>query len=262
MAITLSGLYRYPVKSSQGQRLKQSEVLSSGLPFDRMWMIARPDGRLVTGREFPKLVLMSAQPTDDGLTLNAPGMPELFVATALFNRVHPASVWKSDFTARFGASSADAWCSALLGEQVVLLWAGFELNRQIADGTPIAFVDGAPLLLIGEASLTDLSQRVGRTLSMQRFRPNLIVQGSEAFAEDGWKKFRIGDAVFNILKPCERCVFTTVDPETGEKSADQEPLRTLAKYRKTAAGVLFGQNITVEKGGLIEEGMTLELISG
>ncbi|AMC33427.1 MOSC domain-containing protein [Janthinobacterium sp. B9-8] len=260
MPIRLTGLYRYPIKSSQGQRLQQSEVLSSGLPFDRTWMIAQPNGKLVTGREFPKLVLLSAEPSDDGLTLNAPGMPSLFVATSLFSQLHPASVWESEFTARHGASNADAWLSAYLGEQVVLLWAGFELNRHSSTDVPIAFVDGHPLLLIGEASLGDLSERVGRSLSMQRFRPNLIVRGGAAFAEDGWKKIRIGEVIFNFIKPCERCVFTTIDPETGEKSSDQEPLRTLVKYRRTAAGVLFGQNINVEKGGIISEGMAVEVL--
>jgi uncharacterized protein len=260
MPIRLTGLYRYPLKSSQGQRLAQSEVLSSGLPFDRMWMIARPNGLLVTGRDFPKLVLLSAEPSDEGLTLNAPSMPSLFIATALFNKIHPASVWKNDFTARHGASDADAWCSAYLGEQVVLLWAGFELNRHSTTDIPIAFVDGHPLLLIGEASLGDISERVGRSLSMQRFRPNLIVRGGEAFAEDGWKKIRIGEVIFNFIKPCDRCVFTTIDPETAEKSKDQEPLRTLAKYRKTAAGVIFGQNMSIEKGGIISEGMAVEIL--
>ncbi|AZN36643.1 MOSC domain-containing protein [Iodobacter ciconiae] len=260
MPTQLTGLYRYPIKSGQGQRLQQTELLSSGMPFDRTWMIARPNGRLVTGREFPKLVLLSATPDHDGLTLNAPGMPALFIATSLFSQPHPASVWKNDFTAHHGASDADAWLSAYLEEQVILLWSGFELNRRSTTNVPIAFVDGHPLLLISEASLGDISERVGRSLSMQRFRPNLIVDGGSAFVEDSWKKIRIGEAIFNFVKPCERCAFTTVNPKTGEKSHDQEPLRTLAQYRKTAAGVLFGQNINVEKSGIISEGMTVEVL--
>ncbi|QBC42734.1 MOSC domain-containing protein [Iodobacter fluviatilis] len=260
MTIILSGLYRYPIKSSQGQRLQQSQVQSSGLPFDRTWMIATPNGRLITGREFPKLVLLSAEPSTEGLSLSAPGMPTLFVATGLFSQIHPASVWESDFTAHHGASDADAWCSAYLGEQVILLWTGLELNRQGSKGEPITFVDGHPLLLTGESSLADLNHRLDQKLSMQRFRPNLIMQGADAFAEDSWKKIRIGEVIFSFIKPCTRCVFITIDPETGEKSPNQEPLRTLAKYRKTADGVIFGQNIAVEKGGVINEGMIVEIL--
>ncbi|MDW5418031.1 MOSC domain-containing protein [Iodobacter sp. CM08] len=260
MPFILSGLYRYPIKSSQGQRLQQSQVLRSGLPFDRSWVIAQPNGKILTGRECPKLVLLSAEPSAEGLTLSAPDMPTLFVAMGLFSHIHPANRWETQLSTYHGASDADAWCSAYLGEQVILLWVGFEFNRQNSVGEPITLVDAEPLLLIGEGSLADISHRLDRKLSMQRFRPNLIVQGCDAFAEDSWKKIRMGEVVLSVLKPCPRCVFTTIDPDTAEKSPDQEPLRSLAKYRKSAAGVLFGQYLTVEKAGIISEGMEVEIL--
>ena len=105
------------------------------------------------------------------------------------------------------------------------------------------FADGFPLLLIGQASLDDLSQRVGRPLEMLRFRPNLVVEGSAAFAEDGWKRIRIGSVEFVVAKPCSRCILTTLDPATGERNEDREPLTTLKTYREKDGAVLFGQNL-------------------
>jgi uncharacterized protein YcbX len=126
---------------------------------------------------------------------------------------------------------------------------------------PLSFADGFPLLIIGQASLDDLSARVGRPLAMERFRPNLVVSGAPAFAEDGWKRIRIGGITFRIVKPCERCVFTTVDPHIRRKSLDQEPLRTFAKYRKTPEGVIFGQNVIAEGAGELRVGMEVEVLA-
>lgn len=261
MAPTLSALYRYPVKSTRGQSLTSSALTPTGLPFDRSWMVATADGRMITGRSHPALVLVAAQPDERGLLLNAPGMPALFVANSQFAVAHQASVWKDDFSAWHGAAVADEWFSRYLGEPVKLLWTGATPSRRLQENIPISFADGYPLLLIGEASLVELNSRVGRELAMQRFRPNLVISGALAFAEDGWQRIRIGSAVLRLSKPCERCVFTTVDPETAQKSADQEPLRSLAHFRKGPGGVLFGQNVIVESGDYLAVGMTVEVLS-
>ncbi|EGH46056.1 MOSC:MOSC, N-terminal beta barrel protein, partial [Pseudomonas syringae pv. pisi str. 1704B] len=110
----------------------------------------------------------------------------------------------------------------------------------------VGFADGFPLLLIGQGSLDDLSARMGRPQEMLRFRPNLVIEGAEAFAEDGWKRIRIGDIEFQLLTPCARCILTTVDPATGERSADREPFATLKTYREVEGNVLFGQNVANE----------------
>jgi uncharacterized protein YcbX len=261
MTATLTALYRYPVKSTQAQSLSSSSLTPSGLPFDRSWMVAAVDGRMITGRSHPALVRVTAQPDAAGLTLDAPDMGRLFVANDEFCLPHRASVWKDDFSAWHGAAAADAWFSHYLGEPVKLLWTGAAPSRRLQESIPLSFADAYPLLLIGEASLTDLNHRVGRTLEMQRFRPNLVIGGTPAFAEDGWQRIRIGSAVLRLSKPCERCVFTTVDPATAEKSADQEPLRSLARFRKGADGVLFGQNVIVESGEWLEVGMPVEVLS-
>lgn len=258
----LSALYRYPVKSMRGERLAASPVSPIGLPFDRMWMVGDPDGRLMTGREYPELVLIAAQPSDAGVTLSAPGRPALFVPNEAFTKPHPATVWGDDFSAWHGADDADAWISDYVGAHLKFLWTGAASARRLKTdpAVPLSFADGFPLLLIGQASLDDLSARIGHPMGMERFRPNLVVEGRAAFAEDGWKRIRIGGAMFRIAKPCERCVFTTVDPETGLKGPDQEPLRTLAKYRRTPAGVIFGQNIIVEGATELHVGMPVEII--
>ena len=259
----LSALYRYPVKSMHGQSLDVSPVSPQGLPFDRDWMVADPNGHFVTGRTWPKLVTISARPSADGVSLSAPGCAELFVPNRAFTRPLETKVWGDIFCAWEGALEADAWISACIGTRLRFLWTGAKTARCVkADpAVPLGFADGFPLLLIGQASLDDLSARIGRPMTMERFRTNLVVSGAEAFAEDAWKRIRIGGITFRLTKPCERCVFTTVDPQSGSKSLDQEPLRTLAKYRKTPEGVIFGQNVIAEGVGELRVGMEVEVLA-
>ncbi len=124
----------------------------------------------------------------------------------------------------------------------------------------VAFADGFPLLLIGQASLDDLSHRVGRPLEMLRFRPNLVIEGSAAFAEDQWKRIRIGEVEFRLVKPCSRCILTTIDPQSGQRSDDREPLTTLKTYRQQGGDVLFGQNLVNDGVGRLEVGMPVTVL--
>lgn len=246
----------------RGESLDASPVGAHGLPYDRMWMVADEGGRFVTGRTHPELVLVSARPGPAGVTLSAPGRDELFVPNSAFTEAWPTTVWGSEFPAWRGAAAADAWVSAYLGSRLRFMWIGAATARRVKTDSdvPLTFADGYPLLLIGQASLDALSARLGRPLAMARFRPNLVVSGAEAFAEDSWKRIRIGGAIFRIAKPCERCVFTTVDPDTGHKALDQEPLRTLAKFRKAPDGVLFGQNVIAEGETELVVGMPVEVL--
>uniref|UniRef100_UPI001A9DDFD1 MOSC domain-containing protein n=1 Tax=Pseudomonas sp. 100_A TaxID=2813571 RepID=UPI001A9DDFD1 len=123
-----------------------------------------------------------------------------------------------------------------------------------------AFPDGFPLLLIGQSSLDELNHRIGRPMEMLRFRPNLVVKGAQPFAEDGWKRIRIGTLVFRVLKPSVRCIFTTLDPATGERSLDREPLTTLKTFREGDGDILFGQNLAADGAGWLEVGMQVEVL--
>src|SRR5690606_24607565 len=123
-----------------------------------------------------------------------------------------------------------------------------------------AFTDGFPFLLIGQASLEDLESKVGRSLDMLRFRPSLVVAGAAPYAEDRWKRIRIGDIEFRVVKPCSRCIIPTIDPLTGERAADREPLASLMTYRKAEGGVFFGQNLIAEGTGKLAVGMAVEVL--
>lgn len=263
MMPTLAALYRYPLKSGQAQALRQSSVTPQGLPQDRDWMVATPEGQYITGRTHPQILLITAKPSEDGIHFSAPAMSDLFVPHSAMQHQQQADVWEVLFSARSGSLDANAWFSAYLAQNVILMWIGLESHRYVKNRpeVPISFSDGYPLLLIGEGSLKELNRRAGQEFDMLRFRPNLVVRNTEAFAEDQWKLIRIGGVEFEIAKPCERCVMITLDPQNAEKDRMQEPLRTLAKFRKFPEGVLFGQNIIAKSYGQIQLGMPVEILS-
>ncbi len=259
----LSGLNIYPVKSSAGRSISESRVTSRGLACDREWMVTDEEGAFLTGRDYPALVRVNATPTIMGLTLDAPDMPSLLVNRAVFNTLRPTAVWGSRFEAYGGDKQADQWFSDLLGIRTKLLHTGGVSRRKLrADpSVKFGFADGYPLLLLSKASLAELNQRLSKPVTERNFRPNLVIDGEAPFAEDSWKRIRIGEVEFELMKACERCVFTTVDPDTGEKDASLEPLRTLGTYRRTAAGVLFGQNLVARGAGILRVGDGVEVLA-
>lgn len=259
----LAALYRYPLKSAAGQSLDQVQLTPSGLEEDRAWMVVEPDGRMITGRTDPRLVLIRAQPYAGGLRLSAAGQASVEVSRADMCAPFTTEIWRDGFAAWAGHAEADTWLSGFLERPVHLLYAGEApaRRRAYAPDLPLRFVDAYPLLLIGEGSLSDLNARLVRPVVMARFRPNLVIAGSEPFAEDDWRRIRIGEVEFEVSKPCERCAFITVDPVTGERSPIQEPLRTLARYRKTEAGVLFGQNLRPLNHGVLQPGMPVTVLA-
>ncbi|WP_410497837.1 MOSC domain-containing protein [Chitinibacter sp. S2-10] len=262
MTITLSALYRYPLKSAQGQALSHSAVSPQGLPLDRDWMIATPEGLYITARTHPQLIRVQAIPNDDGIFFSAPGMDDIFVPLSAFQRQQQAEIWDDHFAARSGAQAANDWFSSYLEQTVIVMWIGLEPHRRVRRRPEIAisFNDGYPLLLIGEASLHELNRRAGQDFDMRRFRPNLVIANSAAFAEDGWRKIKIGEVIFEIVKPCERCAITTLDPDTALAAARGEPLRTLASFRKAADGVIFGQNIIALNRGQLKPGQPVTIL--
>jgi uncharacterized protein YcbX len=264
----LSALYRYPIKSSIAEPLQASAVDPLGLQGDRRWMLVdAATGRFFTQRADPRMSQLNALYTaDGGLALNGPGQAELRVALPEADQhLRGVTIWKDTLQVPDAGDEAAAWLSEFMGKPTRLVHVPQSRARLLGAGfgTPddrVAFADGFPLLLIGEESLVDLSHKVGRPLEMLRFRPNLVIHGSAAFAEDGWKRIRIGSAEFRVVAPCSRCILTTLDPQTGERSADREPLMTLAKYRKQEGGVMFGQNLVPDGPGQLEVGMAVEVL--
>ena len=264
----LSALYRYPLKSGKGETLQQVSLDKLGLDGDRRWMLVdEASGRFLTQRAVATMSQLSALwNAKGGLTLSAPGHSALEIALPDNNaELRGVTIFRDSLRVPDAGDEAGAWVSEFIGKPTRLVQIPLDRARTTQagygkDDDQVAFADGFPLLLIGQASLEDLSQRVGRPLEMLRFRPNLVVQGSDAYAEDSWKRIRIGEVEFRVVKSCSRCILTTIDPQTGQRSEDREPLATLQKYRAQADGAMFGQNLVNDGNGRLEVGMPVTVL--
>jgi uncharacterized protein YcbX len=257
--VHLSGLFLYPIKSCAGITVTEWEVDHFGFRYDRRWMVMTPQGQFLTQREIPVLATVSARIAPPHLRLTAPGVPELVTALApMGGRPVATKVWDDPVSVVAPDHKADDWFSLAVGQEVVLAYMPDEVIREVdlryaPDGGRTGFADGFPFLLAGEASLADLNARLAVPLPMSRFRPNLVVAGSPAFAEDGWRSIRVGGIPMQVVKPCDRCVVTTTDQATGRRESD-EPLRTLATFRRQDGKVLFGQNVVHYGRGTLRVG--------
>lgn len=261
----LSALYLYPIKSTAPLEVETAVVEPRGLRDDRRWMVVDDEGRFLTGRQLPRMTLVRALLDAHGLTLDAPGMPSLSVPFPQTEATVSVNVWKSEVAAK-PADVAGAWMSEFLRRPVRLVHMDAGVTRPMTDvhsqpGDEVSFADAFPLLLISGAALEGLNARLARPVSMLQFRPNLVVEGAPAHAEDGWKRIRIGAVEFDVAKPCMRCIFTTVDPARGERDPEGEPLRTLVGYRRTAEGVAFGQNLIPRSLGTLRIGDLVEVLA-
>ncbi|SHL76949.1 MOSC domain-containing protein [Phytopseudomonas punonensis] len=266
----LSALYRFPLKSAMGESMPSLQLDALGVAGDRRWMfVDAQNGRFMTQRTFPHMSQLQARwNASGGLSLEAPGMPALQVALPEPDQaLRGVIIWRDTLRVPDAGDEAAVWGSEFLGKACRLVHVPEDRARYIEgnlnDDEKVGFADGFPLLLIGQASLDDLVARVGRPLEMLRFRPNLVVQGSEPYAEDSWTRIRIGGVEFTLAKRCARCVITTIDPQTGERSADREPLTTLRSYRQGEGGILFGQNLINHGSGELElqVGMPIEVLA-
>jgi len=262
--LVLSGLYFYPVKSVAGVALNSGPVDSRGVRYDRHWMVVDAAGRFITQREVPKMAQIQVGMTPGGLRFCAPGMAELDVPL-----IHDeaesveAEVWGDVVCSHYAGSGPADWLSEFLGRECRLVYLTDLSHRPVdpqyakADDQ-VGFADGFPFLLISEASLEDLNSRLASPITMTRFRPNLVVKGCPPYAEDNWKKIRIGEMIFRVSKPCSRCVIPGIDPATGEKS--KEPLKTLNSYRRQGRKVYFGQNLIHDGPGQLAVGADVEVL--
>jgi uncharacterized protein YcbX len=265
---TLAQIFTYPIKSTRGLSLTQARAEPLGLEHDRRWMLVRPNGSFITGREFPSLVRVSAVPTAGGLHLSAPDQPELWVQAPPADAPRlEVTIWKERCSAARVDEAADRWFSQYLRKPAALVYVDAQTKRPVdpkysRPGDQVSFADAFPLLLLSRASVEELNRRLSRPVTVEHFRPNLVVEGCEPFAEDGWGRLRIGNAELEIAKPCARCAFTLVDPLTGARATNGEPLRTLAFFRRKGLKVLFGQNVLVRRPGVIQVGDPIELLGG
>lgn len=255
----LSALNIYPIKSCAGIAVRSWDVDTFGFRYDRRWMVTTPRGEFITQRECPALALVRVEVAEPHLRVTAPGMPDLVLAlNPLGGRPVSTMIWDDQVSVVAPDHRADDWFSQVVGLEVVLAYMPDTVRREVdRDWAPrggrTGFADGFPFLLIGDASLADLNQRLGEALPMNRFRPNLVVAGSAPFAEDGWRAIRIGGLEMEVVKPCARCVVTTTSQERGARDGD-EPLRTLATFRRQDGKVMFGQNVVHYGTGTLQVG--------
>jgi uncharacterized protein YcbX len=264
-SMELTALYRYPVKSLGGHACHALTVDERGPQFDRRWMIVEPSGHFITQRQHPRMCLIQTTLDGAGLTLTAPDMAPLVVRPVERGAARlEVVVWDDAVEASTCGSDPDRWLSEFLGLACRLVYLPDDSVRAVDPGfatasDQVGFADGYPFLLISQASLDDLSRRVGRPLSMLRFRPNLVVDGCDAYAEDDWKRIRIGALEFRVAKACSRCAIPTIDPQSAER--DPTVMRTLLGYRRREdRQTYFGQNLLHDGLGQLELGMQIEML--
>jgi MOSC domain-containing protein len=273
VALTLTGVNRYPIKSCRGHALDTAVVEPWGLAGDRRWMLVDEAGLAVTAREYPRLVLITPKPEANGLLVQAPDADPLLVGTPDGRTLTTVEVFSSVLAAAPASDAAHAWFSTVVGEPIRLVYLDDPTRRRTdpAYSRPedrVSFADGYPLLLATEESLAALNDLIAEgpypqdgPMSMTRFRPSLVVAGAPAWAEDGWRVLRIGAVTFRVVKACARCVFTTIDPDTAAKG--HEPLFALARHRRWDGKVWFGVNLIPDAppaGALIRKGDPVEIL--
>lgn len=265
--LTISELAIYPVKSMRQVQLKTSSLHMGGLKYDRRWMVIDSDGVMVTQRKVARLCLI--QPVlvnpevDCGLLLITPSMPKIKVNVPTSSEIRKVQVWKDSCNAYDAGDEVASWLSDFLDMECRLVYFPDNevriVDQKFADpGDQTAFSDGFPILLVSQASLDDLNARMSEDIPMSRFRPNIVICGCEAFAEDNCKHLKVGDISLRIVKPCSRCMVPGIDIDSAVQG--KEPTKTLSSYRKKNNKIYFGQNVIAEGEGEITVGMKLELV--
>lgn len=260
--IKISELYIHPLKSAAAISLEEVLLDEFGLQYDRRWMLVDGEGNFLSQRQLPEMCLINAQVMEASLKLTAPGMPDIDAYTDE-SLVSEVIVWGDKCNAYDCGEDVAEWFSYFLNTSCRLVYFPDDEVRQVdpeysRQGDKTGFSDGFPLLLISEASLDDLNGRLDSPVSMTRFRPNIVVSGAEAFAEDNWKEIKVGDITMRVVKPCSRCSIPSVDPLSGKRTA--EPVKTLREYRLQDTKVYFGQNVIADRTGMLELGMPVEII--
>jgi uncharacterized protein YcbX len=262
----LHSIHFYPLKAVGGHAPREAVVEPWGLAGDRRWVLVDSGGRIVTQRPHPRLALSAAELLPGGgIRMSAPGREPLTVAVPPSGKTVTVDIWKDLVEAEPADEAAHAWFSAYLDTDVRLVHLDDPATRRPIDpayrepGETVSFADGFPLLLTTLSSLDALNSLIAQgdhsdegPLPMNRFRPNVVVDGTAPWAEDDWSRIAIGEVTFRVVKKCGRCVVTTTDQRSAERG--KEPLRTLAKHRRFGDQLVFGQNLVPETTGTLRIG--------
>jgi uncharacterized protein YcbX len=260
----LSQINIYPIKSLGGIALQSSKVEERGLQYDRRWMLVDEQNKFITQRLHPEMALLKVEINNNLLTikntqnkLSPLTIPLLPYDEEAIN----AQIWNDNVTALKYNSDVNRWFAEAIGFKCSLVFMPDSAKRivdpEYAQNKLVGFADGYPFLIIGEESLNDLNKRMAEPLPMNRFRTNFVFSGGKSFDEDNWKTIKIGDIVFHPVKPCGRCVITTINQKTGTKGI--EPLKTLAAFRQKDNKVMFGMNLVADGTGYVRVGNELEI---
>jgi uncharacterized protein len=251
MQLCVSGLWVYPIKSCRGIAVDSFELDDRGPIIDRRFMLVDRDHRFITQREVPRMALIDVGFVRGEVHVNAPGAyPFTIPAPPREAAFSDCTIFHDTVPLAHVDAAADAWFSEALEIDCRLMYMPRTTERVVdRDYSPerrlVSLADAYPLLLIGEGSLELLNEKLlarGESpVPMKRFRPNIVVSGTQPHEEDEWKQVRIGDVDCKVVKSCARCTIPTVDTETGVRGI--EPSRTLATYRKQGSKILFGQNV-------------------
>jgi len=257
----LSEINTYPIKSTHPISIKTGYLFPTGIGFDRNWMVIDVDNAMMTSRKHPKLLHVSSRIEGSDLRVILPQQDFLLPLLPQPNTPVLVKHWgEAQVPAWPQNATLDAALSDYLGLACRLVYCANLHSEDVEQA--VSFADAQPLLLTTTASLAALNERLGEAIGMERFRTNLVVSNLIADVEDGWKRIRIGACELEVSYPCERCVLTTIDPVSLIKHEQQEPLRTLATYRRLEeGGVGFGINLTVVRAGPIALGDTVEVLS-
>lgn len=261
--LTVEQLFYYPVKSLHGVEVDAVTLDDFGPAGDRRWMLVDEEGRFITQREQPQLALVHSALQHGVLTLSIPGQ-ETPVPVTASERERRVLVWRDWVKAQLAEPGPAELLSDWLGVRVELAYMPESSVRPVdrnyvPEDRRVSFADGFPFLITHTASLAALSQRIGESVDMRRFRPNIVVSGGDAFDEDRWVRLHRDDFTLDLVKPCSRCLMTTVHPDDGVRSDNLQPLRELGRFRRTPDGVLFGVNAVHSGPATLRVGDTFDI---
>ncbi len=265
--LKVSELYIHPIKSLGGISLQSAEVTDRGLKHDRRWLLVDGNNCFFTQRDFPRMTFLKTNITDGILEVSEKNNPinKIEIPIGKFTDEElQVKIWDDAVAANVVDKRCNKWFSDFLGINCKLVYMPDETKREVSkehakENEIVSFADGFPFLIIGQSALDDLNRRLNNPVPITNFRPNIVFTGGDAFEEDNWSEIRIGEMTFFAVKPCARCVITTIDQETAAKN--KEPLATLSTYRRKGSKILFGENLIHKGTGQINVGDEIKIIS-
>lgn len=268
MAVTLSAVRIYPVKACRRVEVPAAILGARGLAGDREWMVTRPDGTFLSQRTHPQLARLEPRATGARLELAAPGLAPLAVERGRGGAAREVVVWNDRMQGWDAGEDAAAWLARALGVPARLVGLAPDTRRMAdrryvgARDVPVGFADAYPILVCMTGSLAELNRRLPEPVPMERFRPNLVLDGLEPFAEDGIGAVRIGAVTLRFVKPCTRCTVPSIDQQTGLPATDPSPALKEFRFDRTLRGVTFGVNAVADGplGACFQTGAPVEVL--